>query len=99
GAGVTVLLGGTLVAAYGWESREVAGPSSTSIGEQIFGTWVWPLELLSLLLLAALVAAVAVATTGWGRWAGRWAPPCRCCGLRRSPGAGHTGAGRLGTPY
>lgn len=71
GAGVTVLLGGTLVAAYGWESREVAGPSSRSIGEQIFGTWVWPFELLSLLLLAALVAAVAVATTGWGRRAER----------------------------
>ncbi|WP_109473983.1 NADH-quinone oxidoreductase subunit J [Ornithinimicrobium cavernae] len=67
GAGVTVLLGGTLVAAYGWESRAVAGASNEVIGAQIFGTWVWPFELLSLLLLAALVAAVAVATTGHGR--------------------------------
>lgn len=67
GAGVTVLLGGTLVAAYGWGTREVAGPSNQEIGAQIFGTWVWPFELLSLLLLAALVAAVAVATTSRGQ--------------------------------
>lgn len=64
GAGVTVLVGGALVAAYGWGTREVAGPSNEAIGAQIFGTWVWPFELLSLLLLSALVAAVAVATTG-----------------------------------
>ena len=67
GAGVTVLLGGALVSAYGWSTREVAGPGNEEIGAQIFGTWVWPFELLSLLLLAALVAAVAVATTGHGR--------------------------------
>ncbi|QDO87743.1 NADH-quinone oxidoreductase subunit J [Ornithinimicrobium ciconiae] len=64
GAGVTVLVGGTLIAAYGWQERPVTGASNEQIGEQIFGTWVWPFELLSLLLLAALVAAVAVATTG-----------------------------------
>lgn len=67
GAGVTVLLGGTLVAAYGWSSREVTGPSNEQIGDQVFGTWVWPFELLSVLLLAALVAAVAIATTGHRR--------------------------------
>ena len=61
GAGVTVLLGGALVTAYGWESRELTGPGSEQIGEQIFGAWVWPFELLSLLLLAALVGAFAVA--------------------------------------
>ena len=55
-----MLLGGTLVSAYGWESRPVSGPTNEQIGEQIFGTWVWPFELLSLLLLVALVAALAV---------------------------------------
>ena len=30
------------------------------VAGQLFGTWVWPFELLSLLLLAALVAALAV---------------------------------------
>lgn len=61
-AGMIVLLGGTLVAAYGWEEVPVTGPGSTEIGQAVFGTWVWPFELLSLLLLAALVGAVAVAT-------------------------------------
>lgn len=62
--GVTVLLGGTLVGAYGWQAVAVRGPDSTAVGEAVFGTWVWPFELLSLLLLAALVAALAVATAG-----------------------------------
>ena len=30
------------------------------MAEQIFGTWVWPFEALSLLLLVALIAAFAV---------------------------------------
>ncbi|MGL5849758.1 MAG: NADH-quinone oxidoreductase subunit J family protein [Phycicoccus sp.] len=34
--------------------------STTQVAGQLFGTWVWPFELLSLLLLAALVAALAV---------------------------------------
>ncbi len=63
-AGMTTLLGGTLITAYGWEQRDVVGPGNEAIGAQIFGSWVWPFELLSLLLLAALVAAVAVASTG-----------------------------------
>ena len=37
-----------------------ADVSSTSVAGQLFGTWVWPFELLSLLLLAAVVAALAV---------------------------------------
>lgn len=64
---VTVLLGGTLVAAFGWDEVAVVGPDGPAVGEAIFGTWVWPFELLSLLLLAALVAAIAVATAGKGR--------------------------------
>ncbi|WP_068260501.1 NADH-quinone oxidoreductase subunit J family protein [Janibacter limosus] len=34
---------------------------SEELARQIFSTWVWPFELLSLLLLAALVGAFAVA--------------------------------------
>ena len=34
--------------------------STTAVAEQVFGTWVWPFEVLSLLLLVALVAALAV---------------------------------------
>jgi len=60
-AGITVLLGTALVALVGWEQVDVAGPSNADIGAQIFDTWVWPFELLSLLLLLALIAAIAVA--------------------------------------
>ena len=39
-----------------------AGPRGASrpLGEALFGSWVLPFELVSVLLLAALVAAVAV---------------------------------------
>lgn len=61
GGGVFGLIGGTLISAFGGTKVETGGPSAAEIGAQIFGTWVWPFELLSLLLLAALVAALAVA--------------------------------------
>jgi NADH:ubiquinone oxidoreductase subunit 6 (subunit J) len=38
-----------------------ADVASRQVAAQLFGTWVWPFELLSLLLLAALVGALAVA--------------------------------------
>lgn len=60
-AGITVLLGTALVALVGWEQVDLAGPSNADLGAQIFDTWVWPFELLSLLLLLALIAAIAVA--------------------------------------
>ena len=37
---------------------------SEQVAAQLCGTWVWPCELLSLLLLAALVAALAVSGVG-----------------------------------
>lgn len=61
GAGTTVVLGGALLTAFGWGQVEMAGPTSTQVATGIFGTYVWPFELLSALLLLALVAAVAVA--------------------------------------
>lgn len=39
------------------ERREVA---NAAVATELFGTWVWPFEALSVLLLAALVAALAV---------------------------------------
>jgi NADH-quinone oxidoreductase subunit J len=61
GAGTTLLLGATLVAGSGWGAVEVAGPSSTEVAQGVLGVFVWPFELLSALLLLALVAAVAIA--------------------------------------
>lgn len=61
GAGMTIVLGGALLSAFGWGQVEIAGPDSTTVATGIFGAYVWPFELLSVLLLLALVAAVAVA--------------------------------------
>ncbi|MFK5635079.1 NADH-quinone oxidoreductase subunit J [Ornithinimicrobium sp. LYQ103] len=74
GAGTTVLIGGSLVAAFGWGAVEVDGPSSTDVAAGIFEAYVWPFELLSALLLLALVAAVAIARAPVG---GRDAPSAR----------------------
>ncbi|MFK5582620.1 MULTISPECIES: NADH-quinone oxidoreductase subunit J family protein [unclassified Serinicoccus] len=61
GAGTTVVLGGGLLSAFGWGAVAVDGADNEQVAAAIFGTYVWPFELLSLLLLIALVAAVAVA--------------------------------------
>jgi NADH-quinone oxidoreductase subunit J len=56
------LLGSTLLAAVGDTEMVVDGSQGTasSLGQAIFTGWVLPFELLSVLLLAALVAAIAV---------------------------------------
>ena len=59
GAGVTALLAAVLLPVAG-PARSRAGTATTPMAEQLFGTWVWPFELLSLLLLVALIAAMAV---------------------------------------
>ena len=60
---------GLVPLARAWEDEGVSGAAaeagprpapSEGIAEQIFGTWVLPFELLSLLLLVALVAALAI---------------------------------------
>jgi NADH-quinone oxidoreductase subunit J len=66
GLAVALLLGGALLAAYGRTSVRVddargdAGPLARSL----FGAWALPFELLSLLLLAALVSAFALSRGG-----------------------------------
>jgi NADH-quinone oxidoreductase subunit J len=64
GVAVTVLLLSVLLPLAGVDPVERAEITSTQVAEQLFGTWVWPFELLSLLLLAALVAALAVSRVG-----------------------------------
>jgi NADH-quinone oxidoreductase subunit J len=57
------LVGGTLLLAAGdlQVQPDLDRGSARGVGTAIFGTWVLPFEVLSLLLLAALVAAFAVA--------------------------------------
>jgi NADH-quinone oxidoreductase subunit J len=65
GAGTTALLLAVLLPVAG-PARERPGGSSTELAAQLFGTWVWPFEVLSLLLLVALVGAFAVSRMSAG---------------------------------
>jgi len=58
--GTAGLLGGVLLSALGGQQVAPRPGDTQGIATQIFGTWVWPFELLSLLLLVALIAAFAV---------------------------------------
>jgi NADH-quinone oxidoreductase subunit J len=60
GAGTTALFASVLLPALGGELRATRGGDTKGIATQLFGAWVWPFELLSLLLLVALIAALAV---------------------------------------
>ena len=63
GVVTAVLVTGTLVATSGAGTsveRDATRGAARPLGESLFGSWVLPFELLSVLLLAALVAAVAV---------------------------------------
>lgn len=71
GVAVAVLLGGTLLAAVGSRSLDPAATGSVrDLGQAIFTGWVLPFELLSVLLLAALVGAIAVSRGTGSRSAG-----------------------------
>ena len=61
-AGVlAVLLGAGVVIAFGNEKiGPVPAGSATDVGTAIFRTWVLPFEVLSVLLLAALIGAIAL---------------------------------------
>jgi NADH-quinone oxidoreductase subunit J len=63
-AGIAVggMLAGTLIYALGDSRVRVRGDQGAArpIGEAVFSGWLLPFELLSVLLLAALVAAIAV---------------------------------------
>jgi NADH:ubiquinone oxidoreductase subunit 6 (subunit J) len=70
GAAVTTLLLAVLLPlAGGWPGRTVTVSVTDSrvVARDLFATWVWPFEGLSVLLLAALVAALAVSRVERGR--------------------------------
>ena len=58
---VAVLLAVTLVPLVGEGALESKNGNTQAVSTAIFGTWVWPFELLSVLLLAALIGAFALA--------------------------------------
>ena len=64
GAATTALLATVLLPLFSGLTAEVDGGAvsgrSTAIAQGVFGTWVWPFELLSVLLLVALIGAFAV---------------------------------------
>jgi NADH-quinone oxidoreductase subunit J len=60
GAGTTLLLAAVLLPALGGEVLSTKAGDTKAIATQLFGAWVWPFELLSVLLLMALIAALAV---------------------------------------
>ena len=59
---LTAVVAGALLAAAGGERIDVeAGRgNATDVGAAVFGAWLLPFELLSVLLLAALVTALAI---------------------------------------
>ncbi|MFB9237508.1 NADH-quinone oxidoreductase subunit J [Plantactinospora siamensis] len=68
GGGAGLGLTGLLIDAYRWSSvpRPVAG-TAERLGAEIFRGWVLPFEVLSVLLLAALVGAIVVSRPEIGR--------------------------------
>ncbi|MFI6758715.1 NADH-quinone oxidoreductase subunit J [Micromonospora sp. NPDC050417] len=64
GAGLTVLL----IDAFRWSRVELPEPGTAErLGAEIFGRWVLPFEVLSVLLLGALVGAIAISVRLPGR--------------------------------
>jgi NADH-quinone oxidoreductase subunit J len=59
GGGAGLGLSALFIDAYRWTSVEFAEPGGVApLGEEIFGNWVLPFEVLSVLLLAALIGAI-----------------------------------------
>ena len=60
GAATSALLASVLLPFFASDDVAADVPGTPQIGAAIFGTWVWPFELLSVLLLVALITAFAV---------------------------------------
>jgi NADH:ubiquinone oxidoreductase subunit 6 (subunit J) len=67
GAGVGFGLTALLADAFRWTRFELPDRGTAQrVGEQVFGTWVLPFEVLSILLLAALVGAIVLSRPDLG---------------------------------
>lgn len=61
GAGVGLGLATLLVTAFRWVRIDLPAPGTAQLlGDQIFRSWVLPFEVVSVLLLAALVGAIVI---------------------------------------
>jgi NADH:ubiquinone oxidoreductase subunit 6 (subunit J) len=62
GIGLAAVLAGTLIYAFADSTVDVQADrgSAEKVGVAVFGGWLLPFELLSVLLLAALIAALAI---------------------------------------
>jgi NADH-quinone oxidoreductase subunit J/NAD(P)H-quinone oxidoreductase subunit 6 len=68
GGGTGLGLAALLVDAYRWSTVELPDPGTAErLGIEIFRTWVLPFEVLSVLLLSALVGAIAISVRIPGR--------------------------------
>jgi NADH-quinone oxidoreductase subunit J len=68
GAGTGLGLSALLVDAFRWSKVDLPEPGTAErIGAQIFGAWVLPFEVLSVLLLSALVGAIVISVRIPGR--------------------------------
>ncbi|GIE96166.1 hypothetical protein Ari01nite_36310 [Paractinoplanes rishiriensis] len=67
GGGVGFGLTALLADAFQWTRYELPPPSTAQrVGEQVFGAWVLPFEVLSILLLSALVGAIVLSRPDLG---------------------------------
>lgn len=67
GGGAGLGLAALFVDAYRWTTVELGPPGTVgALGGEIFGNWVLPFEVLSVLLLAALIGAVIVSRSEVG---------------------------------
>jgi len=67
GAGVGFGLAALLADAFRWTRFDLPPPGTAQrVGEQVFGAWVLPFEVLSILLLAALVGAIVLSRPDLG---------------------------------
>jgi NADH-quinone oxidoreductase subunit J/NAD(P)H-quinone oxidoreductase subunit 6 len=88
GGGSGLGLAALLVDAYRWSAVDLpATGTAERLGSEIFGSWVLPFEVLSVLLLAALVGAIVTSRPDIGRVRSEDAGPA---------GVGRRGAGALG---